>query len=64
MINILGIDYQEKKATYKKRSRNDIFFRAPNEKFVDYLSILICKYRQRVRKAKLKKIHYEEVEAV
>lgn len=64
LIKILGIDCEVKKPVHKRRSCKDAFFRAPNEKFVNYLSILICKYRQRVKKAKLKTMHYEEVEAV
>jgi hypothetical protein len=61
LVKILGIDCEEKK-TKNKRGRPKTFFRAPNEKFVDYLSILICKYRQRIRNGKLKQKRYEEVE--
>jgi hypothetical protein len=60
LIKILGIDCEIKEARKKRRARSESYFRAPNEKFIEYLTILICEYKQRVKKAKLKQLHYEE----
>jgi hypothetical protein len=62
LVKILGIDCEEKAVKHKSRARNETYFRAPNEKFVELLSIFICKYRQRIKREKLKKARHEEVE--
>jgi len=60
LVKILGIDCEVKKTKGKRKARSESYFRAPNEKFIEYLTILICEYTQRIKKTKLKQLHYEE----
>jgi len=61
LIKTIGLDGTEKSKKMKSRSQSETALRGPNEKF----ALLLCRFlkrNERIRKSKLKKKHYEEVE--